>query len=474
MQPDSQHDLIGTPFAVIESDPGVFTTLIWELGVRGLEVTELYSVESFATDHLNPYGLIFCYLCETETSPKPEFSAEDDLDDPDARSIWFANQLSDDACSSQAILNVLFNCWGVDLGPELSEFAVDTEKMSPVMRGLAISNSSHIREAQNSLARPADLRGAHHALATAALESAKAKAKADSSPPAKRRKTSSAWSSPSRSRRKSARASTSEKVEAYHYIGYVPAHGRVWELDGLRPCGPLDVGAIDSDRPEERAGWMDVVRPALQRRMHGADTSSAGHIQYNLLAIVDDPYLRASDELEMLKRERTALERRLAEQHPEGWEDKVDSTLHECASQAFATPLRPAATAPGRVFAADFGARKMARELAILDMPARALVPAWERCVRDALAAKVAVGEEVAKAEGAELSTAVPVSAPVAEHIKRTFDYEPFLRGFITALQDEDLLDDALEGGGGSGVTELAAASTSKSKSNPKASRKRG
>ncbi|PIL34313.1 hypothetical protein GSI_03088 [Ganoderma sinense ZZ0214-1] len=462
MQPNSQHDLVGGPFAVIESDPGVFTTLVRKLGVAGLEVTELYSVEAFATDHINPYGLIFCYLCEADTSAKPEFSPEDDLDDPDARSIWFANQLSDDACASQAILNVLLNCRDVDLGPELKEFAADTEKMSPVMRGLAISNSFHIREAQNSLARPADLRGAYHSLATTALESAKAKAKADSSPPSKRRKTSTAWSS----RRKSARASNSEKVDSYHYIGYVPAHGRVWELDGLRPSGPLDVGAIDVEQPEggeSRAGWMDIVRPALQRRMHGADTSSAGHIQYNLLAIVDDPYLRASDELEMLKRERAALERRLAELHPEGWEDKVDGTLRASAAHAFASPLRPAATVPGRVYAADFGSRKMARELAILDMPARALVPTWEQCVRNALAASVVVGEEVSKAESAQ-----------ADHVKRTFDYEPYIREFIAAVQNEGLLEDALERGGGAGATEVAA-STSKARSKAKgSSRKRG
>ena len=73
------------------------------------------------------------------------------------------------------------------------------------------------------------------------------------------------------------------------------------------------------------------------------------------------------------------------------------------AESTFATTLRPDARKPERVFAADFGARKMARELAILDMPARALVPAWERCVRDALAAKVAVGEEIAKAESAQV-----------------------------------------------------------------------
>ena len=108
--------------------------MIGKLGVRGLAVTELYSVEPFATDHINPYGLIFCYLCEEDPNAKQEFSPEDDLDDPDAHSIWFANQLSDDACSSQAILNVLLNCRGVDLGPELKEFAADTEKMSPVVR----------------------------------------------------------------------------------------------------------------------------------------------------------------------------------------------------------------------------------------------------------------------------------------------------------------------------------------------------
>lgn len=63
----------------------------------------------------------------------------------------------------------------------------------------------------------------------------------------------------------------------------------------------------------------------------------------------------------------------------------------------------------------------MARELAILDMPARALVPAWERCVRDALAAKVAVGEEVAKAESAQ----VRATTPVAELTAGTSTWEP-------------------------------------------------
>ena len=92
--------------------------------------------------------------------------------------------------------------------------------------------------------------------------------------------------------------------------------------------GPLDVGEIHADAADSgsgsRAGWMDVVRPALQRRMQRVLAGGGeGHIQYNLLAIVDDPYLGASDELELLKRERAALERRLAECFPDGWASRV-------------------------------------------------------------------------------------------------------------------------------------------------------
>ncbi|KAI0739428.1 cysteine proteinase [Daedaleopsis nitida] len=450
-------DLVGGPFAVIESDPGVFTTLIRKLGVRGLEVTELYSVEAFATDHLNPYGLIFCYLCEDGSTTKNDFDSSDELEDPDARAVWFANQLSDDACSSQAILNVLLNCKGVDLGPELKEFAADTEKMTPVMRGLAVSNSSHIREAQNSLARPADIRGARHTLATAALESSKARAKAAAfavSPPSKKRKTSASSSA----KRSSARAaSAAEKLEAYHFIGYVPAHGRVWELDGLRAAGPLDVGEIDSSSGSEgsRAGWMDVVRPALQRRMQHVLSGGGGeaHIQYNLLAIVDDAYMRATDELELLKRERTALERRLAECFSAGWSDKVDRALYDSTAETFATTLRPSAAEPGRVFATDFGSRKMSKELSVLEMPERNLVHAWESCVRNALSAKVAVEEEVAKAQSTQ-----------TDHVKRTFDYEPFIREFITSMQNAGLLQGALESRAAGSPTKTKTKSKAKTK----------
>ena len=46
-------------------------------------MTELYSIEPFATDHLNPYGLVFCYRCDEETDAQEEFGEDEDLEDPD-------------------------------------------------------------------------------------------------------------------------------------------------------------------------------------------------------------------------------------------------------------------------------------------------------------------------------------------------------------------------------------------------------
>jgi ubiquitin carboxyl-terminal hydrolase L5 len=69
---------------------------------------------------------------------------------------------------------------------------------------------------------------------------------------------------------------------------------------------------------------MDIVRPVIKMKMRkyggGAD---GANIKFNLLALVDDHYQAASDELELLKRERRALERRLNDAYPDGWSNMV-------------------------------------------------------------------------------------------------------------------------------------------------------
>lgn len=299
------------------------------------------------------------------------------------------------------------------------------------MRGLALSGWHFIRAAQNSLARPADIRGGMHAVAATTIEANKHDVgrTSDGSPAKKKRKTSRTTA---KSKQKAAQ-SVLDSQEAYHFIGYVPARDKVWELDGLRSCA-LEVGTLPPEcRSEDgRNGWMDIVRPALRMKMQKY-TSGSDHIRYSLLAIVDDRYQKASDELELLKRERHALERRLNNVHPEGWSHKVDADLVSSASESFATSMR--SPREGRVYSEDFGSRKMDKEIAILDMPVRNLPSAWEACVKAAIPAKIAAEDEIAKSRDAH-----------TDHIKRTFDYEPFITEFVTCMHNEGRLDAALRG----------------------------
>lgn len=116
--------------------------------------------------------------------------------------------------------------------------------------------------------------------------------------------------------------------ETYHFIGYVPAYGKVWELDGLK-SGPLEVGELPRPAPtssrvtrsHSKGGWMEVVRPALRMKMekYGGSADDGSNIRFSLLAIVDDLYEKASDELEFLKRDAKKLEGRLND----GWQSKV-------------------------------------------------------------------------------------------------------------------------------------------------------
>ncbi|KAH8113103.1 cysteine proteinase [Phellopilus nigrolimitatus] len=415
-----RHDLVGGPFAVVESDPGVFTALIRKLGIKGIQVDEVYDIQPWGLDHLKPKGLVLCFTWKHDKHNPRDFL------DPAAKDIWFANQLIDDACASLAILNVLFNCPDIELGEDLEAFKSETTDMSPKMKGLAISNSKSLRETQNSLARPADMWGSLSAIAEATRDAAEsAKKHAKKRVKAEGARITTRKTSASQKKKKS----SEEDPETFHFIGYVPAHGKVWELDGLK-SGPLEVGELPS--PESIDGWEHVVRPALRLKMekYGA-ASGSGNIQFNLLALVQDSYEVKSDELEFLKREKATIERRLTEVYGEEWRQRVDEDLLNSADEVFTTLSQPSPYGP--TFAKDFGARKMEKDLAILRMPPESLGDAWQLCVNRAMPAKIAVDEEVQKAVQAK-----------AETINRTHDYEPFIREFITSLHNEGLLAECL------------------------------
>uniref|UniRef100_A0A8C7XNV8 Ubiquitin carboxyl-terminal hydrolase n=1 Tax=Oryzias sinensis TaxID=183150 RepID=A0A8C7XNV8_9TELE len=228
----------------IENDPSKFCL---RQGCKGAQVEEIWSMEPENFENLKPvHGLIFLFKWQPGEEPAGSIVQDSRLDH-----IFFAKQVINNACATQAIVSVLLNCSHSDivLGDTLSEFRefsqsfdaavrywylFNSSSVAASMKGLALSNSEVIRQVHNSFARQQMFEF-----------DAKSSAKDE---------------------------------DAFHFVSYVPVNGRLYELDGLRE-GPIDLGACNQD------DWINAVRPVIEKRIQ---KYSEGEIRFNLMSIVSD------------------------------------------------------------------------------------------------------------------------------------------------------------------------------------------
>lgn len=242
-------------WCLIESDPGCFTELIRGFGVKDVIVEELYGLSDQNFQNMHPiYGLIFLFKWQKSDDTKADVVRDDRLD-----RLFFAKQVINNACATQAILSVLMNApvkrtvgklddIGIELGETLQNFKEFTKDFDPQMKGLALSNSEVIRLVHNTFARQQMFEF-----------DAKQADKDD---------------------------------DVFHFISYIPFEGRLYELDGLRE-GPIDLGVIP-----DGTDWIQTARPVIEKRMR---QYSEDEIQFNLMAVVADKmpmYKKRLDELE--------------------------------------------------------------------------------------------------------------------------------------------------------------------------------
>ena len=194
-------------WCTIESDPGVFTELISNFGVTNVQVDEIYSLDQNMDDS---FGLIFLFKWQQEVDNReiipPSYV-------PD---LFFARQVINNACATQAMLSILLNSEGVEVGQALSEFKEFTMSFDEETKGIAISNSDMIRSAHNSFARSEPFQ----------IEELKS--------------SSGAYHLSVVTHMLLLLISITEG-EAHHFIAYVPFQGKVYELDGLKR-GPICLG----------------------------------------------------------------------------------------------------------------------------------------------------------------------------------------------------------------------------------------
>ncbi|KAG0004136.1 ubiquitin carboxyl-terminal hydrolase [Entomortierella chlamydospora] len=222
-------------WCLIESDPGVFTGLIKGIGVSGVQVEEIYSIDKEILEELKPvHGLIFLFKWEGRSpanAPGPQAPIEYDSD-----SVFFAQQVIPNACATQAILSILLNSPNIDLGEELTNFKSFVSDFPAELKGVAITNSDLVRTVHNSFSRSDPFVNEMH------------------DPRSK------------------------EKEDLFHFIAYTPINGNLYELDGLQE-GPRNHGPCPGD------SWLEKVGPIIQARMN---QYAGGEIRFNLMAVVDD------------------------------------------------------------------------------------------------------------------------------------------------------------------------------------------
>ncbi|XP_070594785.1 ubiquitin carboxyl-terminal hydrolase BAP1 isoform X2 [Erythrolamprus reginae] len=250
----------------LESDPGLFTLLVEDFGVKGVQVEEIYDLQSKCQGPV--YGFIFLFKWIEERRSRRKVSTLVDetsvIDDDIVNNMFFAHQLIPNSCATHALLSVLLNCNSVDLGPTLSRMKEFTRGFSPESKGYAIGNAPELAKAHNSHARP----------------------------------------EPRHLPEKQNGISAVRTMEAFHFVSYVPIKGRLFELDGLKVY-PIDHGPWAED--EE---WTDKARRVIMERIGLATAGEPYHdIRFNLMAVVPDRRMKYESKLHILKVNRqTVLE----------------------------------------------------------------------------------------------------------------------------------------------------------------------
>ncbi|RKP19733.1 cysteine proteinase, partial [Rozella allomycis CSF55] len=133
-------------WSTIESEPAIFTGILQELGVQDVKVEEIYSLDKSSFDPFEyalVYGLIFLFKWNEDANKAKAISVCEN-------NVYFAKQIVDNACATQAVLSIVLNRDDVSIGDDLLQFKDLTRNLAPQEKGAAIGRSELLRKVHNS------------------------------------------------------------------------------------------------------------------------------------------------------------------------------------------------------------------------------------------------------------------------------------------------------------------------------------
>jgi ubiquitin carboxyl-terminal hydrolase L5 len=260
-------------FCDIESDPAYFSVILRDMGVQGVTVREVFTMDpSYVLAEIPQpiYGFILLFHYR-------EFGNEDQaLERP--KDVWFANQLpAQNSCATLAMINILMNSVDVGIGEHLDQFKDFTSDFSSYQRGEALASFDFVKKIHNSFAKKMDILSGDKYLSSKAKRAERLKAQSTETT-----KFGKGKGTKSRGRRESVETvSSTESVEeaGHHYIAFVPVGNSVWKLDGF-DAQPALMGSFDAERGET---WLSSVTDTIATLM------AAGDDDYGVIALAQPP-----------------------------------------------------------------------------------------------------------------------------------------------------------------------------------------
>lgn len=249
--------------------------------MENVEFNDLYSIDKESLEQLAPvYGVIFLFKYSSidreyaENGNKPLHGDYDT--DYQSKGIFFANQTIQNACATQAVLNMLMNKPEINIGSELDNFKEFVTGFDGSMAGETIGNSELIRNVHNSFSAPLGIE----------IDDDRQSAKQDYS---------------------------SDGV--FHFVGYLQMQGHIYELDGLKTY-PIKHIACE---PDEFCAKLPGV---IQERISKYPLSE---LRFSLLVMSEnrlEKYLREGNEMQVARE----MEKR------EGWRRENELRKHDHTS----------------------------------------------------------------------------------------------------------------------------------------------